>query len=60
METTQLRKDRMAAENMGYTTMRGAVLRMTVLCKVEHLCFELKFGGTNHELRVASKRYQQV
>jgi len=26
-------------DNMGYTAMRGAVLRMTVLCKVQHLCF---------------------
>jgi len=47
------------AHNMGYTTMRGAVLRMTVLCKVEHLCFVLKFGGNNPALRVAQKRYLQ-
>jgi len=45
-----------AAANMGYTTMRGAVLRMTVLCKVEHLCFVLKFGGNNPALRVAQNR----
>ena len=42
--------------NMGYTTMRGAVLRMTVLCKVEHLCFVLKFSGSNPALRVAQNR----
>ena len=43
-------------DNMGYTTMRGAVLRMTVLCKVKHLCFVLKFGGNNPALRVAPNR----
>jgi hypothetical protein len=41
------------AANKGYTTMRGSVLRMTVLCKVEHLCFVLKFGGKSPALRVA-------
>ena len=45
------------AANMGYTTMRGSVLRMTVLCKVEHLCFVLKFGGNNPALRVTQNRY---
>jgi hypothetical protein len=49
-------KDKKTAGNMGYTTMRGAVLRMTVLCKVEHLFFALKFGGNNPALRVAQKR----
>ncbi len=44
-------------DNMGYTTMRGAVLRMTVLCKVEHLCFVLKFSGKSPALRVAQNRY---
>ncbi len=52
-------KDSKAAANMGYTTMRGAVLRMTVLCKVEHLCFVLKFSGNNPALRVAPKRWWQ-
>jgi len=42
--------------NMGYTTMRGSVLRIPVLCKVEHLCFVLKFGGNNPALRVAQNR----
>lgn len=27
--------------NMGYMTMRGPVLRMPVVCKVEHLCFRI-------------------
>jgi len=37
---TQLRCEKSGdTHNMGYTTMRGSVLRMTVLCKVEHLCF---------------------
>ena len=45
------------ADNMGYTTMRGTVLRMTVLCKIEHLCFVLKFSGNNPALRVAPKRW---
>jgi len=44
--------------NMGYTTMRGSVLRMTVLCKVEHLCLVLKFSGNNPALRVAQNRYR--
>jgi hypothetical protein len=46
----------MPAANMGYTTMRGSVLRMTVLCKVEHLCFVLQFGGNNPAPRVAQNR----
>ena len=56
LDTTDLRPKRSPAGNKGYTTMRGAVLRMTVLCKVEHLCFVLKFGGNNPALRVAPKR----
>ena len=31
---------------------------MAVLCKVEHLCFVLKFSGNNPALRVAPKRYR--
>ncbi len=49
-------RERATSANMDYTTMRGAVLRMTVLCKVEHLCFVLKFGGNNPALRVAQNR----
>jgi len=36
--------------------MRGSVLRMTVLCKVEHLCFVLKFSTKTHALRQAANR----
>jgi hypothetical protein len=49
---------RRASANKGYTTMRGAVLRMTVLCWAEHLCFVLKFSGNNPALRVAPERYR--
>ena len=45
---------------MGYATMRGAVLRMTVLCKVEHLCLVFKFSDNNPALRVAPKRFLPI
>jgi len=52
--TSDEREER--THNKGYTTMRGSVLRMTVLCKVEYLCFVLKFSGNNPALRVAQNR----
>ena len=55
-----MKNDRRATANKGYTTMRGAVLRITVLCKLEHLCFVLKFSGNNPALRVAPKRWLQA
>jgi len=51
-----LGQKRTASANMGYTTMRGSVLRMKVLCKIEQLCFVLKFSGNNPALRVAPIR----
>jgi hypothetical protein len=51
---------RRTTANMGYTTMRGSVLRMKVLCKVEHSCFVLKFSGNNPALRVAQNRWVQA
>jgi len=52
-----LRQTEARTDNMGYTTMRGSVLRMKVLCKVEHLCFVLKFSGNKPALRVAQNRW---
>lgn len=52
--TENLRQESRTA-NMGYTAMRGSLLRMTVLYTVEHLCFVLKFGSNNPALRVAPK-----
>ena len=40
--------------------MRGAVFRMSVLCKVEHLCFVLKFGSNNPALHVSPNRDLQL
>ena len=41
---------------MGYTTMRGGVLRMKVLCKVEHLVLRIERSTKKPAMRVAPDR----